>query len=87
MQPAELVDRVDALVDERRKLEREVTELKKKLALGGGGQSSDETRQVGDLKFLGKVVSGVAPRDLKGMADEAKASLGSGCGRAGRGFR
>ncbi len=78
VQPAELVDRVDALVDERRKLEREVTELKKKLALGGGGQSSDETRQVGDLKFLGKVVSGVAPRDLKGMADEAKASLGSG---------
>ena len=78
VQPAELVDRVGALVDERRKLEREVTELKKKLAFGGGGQGGDETRQVGDVKFLGKVVSGVAPRDLKGMADEAKASLGSG---------
>ncbi len=78
VQPAELVDRVGTLVEERRKLEREVTELKKKLALGGGGQGGDETRQVGDVKFLGKVVSGVAPRDLKGMADEAKASLGSG---------
>ena len=78
VQPAELVDRVGTLVEERRKLEREVTELKKKLALGGGGQAGDETRQVGDVKFLGKVVSGVAPRDLKGMADEAKVSLGSG---------
>ncbi len=77
VQPAELVDRVGTLLDERRKLEREVTELKKKLALGGGG-AQDETRTVGDVKFLGKVVSGVAPRDLKGMADEAKATLGSG---------
>ena len=78
VQPAELVDRVGTLVEERRKLEHEVTELKKKLALGGGGQAGDETRQVGEVKFLGKVVIGVAPRDLKGMADEAKASLGSG---------
>jgi len=78
VQPAELVARVGALVDERRKLEREVGELKKKLALGGGAQGDDETRQVGDVRFLGKVVNGVAARDLKGMADEAKAVLGSG---------
>jgi alanyl-tRNA synthetase len=79
VQPAEVVSRVGSLIDERKKLEREVSDLKKKLALGGGaGQSGDETRQVGDVKFLGKVVTGVEPRDLKGMADEAKALLGSG---------
>ncbi len=79
VQPAEVVARVASLVDERKTLEREVSALKKKLALGGeAGPSGDQTRLVGDVPFLGKVVTGVEPRDLKGMADEAKAALGSG---------
>lgn len=79
VQPGEVVSRVETLIDERKKLEREVSDLKKKLALGGeAGPSGDQTRLVGNVKFLGKVVSGVEPRDLKGMADDAKAGLGSG---------
>ena len=78
VQPSEVVSRVEALVDERRKLEREITDLKKKLALGGGSQEADETREIAGIRFLGKTVTGVAPRDLKGLVDDAKNSLGSG---------
>ncbi len=79
VQPADVVSRVEALMDERRKLERELADAKRKLAMGGGqGGSSDAVREVSGVKFLGKPVSGVDPKDLKGMADEAKAGLGSG---------
>ncbi len=79
VQPGEVLARVDALLDERRKLERELTEAKKKLALGGGGGSAgDAVREIAGIKFLGKVVTGVEPKDLKGLADEGKKGLGSG---------
>ncbi len=77
--PGDVLARVEALVDERRKLERELAEARKKLALGGGsGASTDQNETVAGVGFLGKVVSGVAPKDLKGLADEGKKSLGSG---------
>ncbi|WP_419912791.1 alanine--tRNA ligase [Hoeflea sp.] len=79
VQPNEVVSRVESLMDERRKLEREIADLKKQLALGGGGaKEADETREIAGIKFLGKTVTGVAPRDLKGLVDEAKNSIGSG---------
>ncbi|NKJ05809.1 alanine--tRNA ligase [Rhizobium sp. SG741] len=79
VQPGDVVSRVESLLDERRKLERELADAKRKLAMGGGqGGSADAVRDVGGVKFLGKAVSGVDPKDLKGLADEGKASLGSG---------
>ncbi len=79
VQPGEVVSRVEALMDERRKLERELADAKRKLAMGGSQDgSADAVREVNGVKFLGKPVSGVDPKDLKGLADEAKASLGSG---------
>ncbi len=79
VQPADVLSRVEALMDERRKLERELAEAKRKLAMGGGqGGSADAVRDVGGVKFLGKAISGVDPKDLKGLADDGKASLGSG---------
>jgi alanyl-tRNA synthetase len=78
-QPGEVLARVEALVEERRKLERELTEAKKKLALSGGSAGGDDgVRDVSGVKYLGKVVTGVEPKDLKGLADEGKKSLGSG---------
>jgi len=77
--PAEALDRVTSLIEERRKLERELTEARKKLALGGGGaQAAAENETVNGVNFIGKVVSGVSPRDLKPLADEGKKQLGSG---------
>ncbi|NLS15792.1 alanine--tRNA ligase [Rhizobium sp. P40RR-XXII] len=79
VQPADVVSRVESLMEERRKLERELADAKRKLAMGGGqGGSADAVRDVNGVKFLGKPVSGVDPKDLKGLADEAKANLGSG---------
>lgn len=79
VQPGEVQSRVEALLDERRKLERELTEAKKKLALAGdGGNGAEAVREIAGVKFLGKVVTGVEPKDLKGLADEGKKGLGSG---------
>lgn len=80
VQPADVLTRVEALMDERRKLERELNDAKKKLALGGGdaGGSADQVQEIGGVKFLGKVVTGVEPKDLKSLADDGKTSLGSG---------
>ncbi|MBO9098571.1 MULTISPECIES: alanine--tRNA ligase [unclassified Rhizobium] len=79
VQPAEVVTRVEALMDERRKLERELADAKRKLAMGGGqGDGGDAVRDIGGVKFLGRAIAGVDPKDLKGMADEGKTSLGSG---------
>jgi alanyl-tRNA synthetase len=67
-------------VEERRKLERELAEARRTLALGGGsgGEAASEVQDVAGTKFLGKVVEGVSPRDLKSLADEGKKSVGSG---------
>ncbi|KAG1668226.1 Alanine--tRNA ligase [Nymphon striatum] len=79
--PDQTVTRIEALMDERRKMERELTEARKALALAGptsGGDNDDSIREINGIKFMGRVVSGVSPRDLKPMADDAKATLGSG---------
>ncbi|MDF1607445.1 alanine--tRNA ligase [Hoeflea sp. YIM 152468] len=78
VQPGEVTSRIEALMDERRKLERELADVRKKLALGGSSAGGDESRDIGGIKYLGKVVAGVAPKELKGLVDAAKASLGSG---------
>src|SRR5690606_21301232 len=54
-------------------------EARKKLALGGGGTAgAQETETVNGVGFMGRVVSGVSPKDLKPLADEGKKQLGSG---------
>ncbi len=77
--PDEILPRLEALVEERRKLERELTEARKALALAGpAGGAAEGPEDVAGTKFIGRVVTGVSPRDLKPMADDAKQSLGSG---------
>ncbi|MGO7748431.1 hypothetical protein ACC677_37305, partial [Rhizobium ruizarguesonis] len=61
--PGEVLSRVEALMDERRKLEKELADAKRKLAMGGGqGCSADAVREVAGVKFLGKAISGVDPK-------------------------
>ncbi|BBC72613.1 alanine--tRNA ligase [Altererythrobacter sp. B11] len=77
--PDEVEARVAALVDERRKLERELAEARKQLALGGGGSApaaADE--EIAGVKFSGQVFDGMNPKELRGLLDEAKKRMGSG---------
>ena len=78
--PEEAVDRVATLVEERKKLERELTEAKKALALAGdgGGAKAAETEDIGDIAFAGQVIQGLNPKELRGLVDQAKKQLSSG---------
>ena len=79
--PDEVEARVAALVDERRKLERELAEARKALALSGGSGGAKKgtaTEEVGGLKFSGQVLEGFDAKDLRGLVDETKQQLGSG---------
>ena len=72
--------RVAALLDERKRLERELSEAKKKLAMGGGGKAegADGMRAVGDIKLMARTVEGIDLKDLRSLADEGKKAVGSG---------
>jgi alanyl-tRNA synthetase len=76
----ELPSRVAALLDERKRLERDLSEAKKKLAMGGGGKSdgADGVRTVGDVKLMARAVEGIDLKDLRSLADEGKKKVGSG---------
>jgi len=77
----EMPVRVAALLDERRKLERELSDARKRLAMGGGGKAAGEAsdmRSVGDIKLLARAVSGIELKDLRSLADEGKKRVGSG---------
>ena len=77
--PDDLPARIEALVGERKKLEKELADAKKALALGGGSGPADEpAKDIGGIKFAGRVVDGVAPKDLRGLVDSAKQKLGEG---------
>ena len=77
--PAEAPERVGALVEDRRRLERELAEARRKLAMGGGeGGAGEEIREVSGIRFFGKSVSGIEMKDLKGLADDGKRKVGSG---------
>jgi alanyl-tRNA synthetase len=77
---ADVETRLAAVLDERKRLERELSETKKKLAMGGGRAGADGAaiRNVGDVKLLARAVSGIDIRDLKSLADEGKKQVGSG---------
>jgi alanyl-tRNA synthetase len=67
-QPGDVVARIEALMDERKKLERELAETRKALATGGSGGPG--TVEVGGVKYLGQKLDGVPAKDLRGMVDE-----------------
>ena len=85
--PDEVVDRVKALLEERRQIERQLGDAKRQLALGGSaaqrnGKDADGAsapiRAVGGIKLLARTVQGLAPKDLRGLIDDGKKQLGSG---------
>ena len=77
--PAEdAATRLAALIEERKKMERELTDARRKLAMGGGAAEAAPFREIAGVKFLSRAVAGVEMKDLKSLADEAKKTIGSG---------
>jgi len=76
--PQSLPERVAALAEERRRLEKELADARKQLALGGGGADSPQAENIGSVQFMARKVSGIAPRDLKSLVDKAKKQIKSG---------
>jgi alanyl-tRNA synthetase len=78
--PDEVPARIAALVEERKRLERELADAKKALAMGGGTAKTDDTapEQVNGHAFLGQVVEGLDPKDLRSTVDTMKQRVGSG---------
>ncbi|MCL6608776.1 MAG: alanine--tRNA ligase [Geminicoccaceae bacterium] len=74
----DLPARVASLLEDRRKLERELAETRRKLLTGAAAGPSDGIRLVGDLKLAARVVEGIPPKELRGTADALKKELGSG---------
>ncbi len=76
---AEVVERVKALMDERRALQNEVAQLRKQVAMSGGAKAdAPAARDVGGVPFLSQVLQGVTGKDLPGLIDAHKAQIGSG---------
>jgi alanyl-tRNA synthetase len=70
-------------MEERKRLERDLSDARKKLAMGGGtgsgsGAGADGVRRVGEVKLMARAVEGVEIKDLKSLVDDAKKQLGSG---------
>jgi alanyl-tRNA synthetase len=80
--PKEVPARIAALMEESKKLERELSDARKKLAMGGGaaanGASAAGVREVGNVKLMARAVEGIEMKDLKSLADDGKKQLGSG---------
>ena len=75
---SEVADRVRALIDERKALQNEVAQLRRELAMGGGGATSDAPKDVGGVPFRAQALTGVTGKDLPGIIDEMKGQMGTG---------
>ena len=80
-QPADVPDRVAGLIEDRKRLERELADMRKKMAAGGGANGDGvaaETRDVGGITFSPRLLDDMPAKDLKGLADDIKTQIKSG---------
>jgi alanyl-tRNA synthetase len=82
--PDAIVERIKALMDDKRNLERQLAEARRQIALGGGaegasgGSDAGPVRTVGQVKLFARTVQGLNPKDLRGLVDDGKKQVGSG---------
>ena len=70
--------KVQGLLEERRRIERELSDVRQKLATGGGGDGAAHVQDVGGVSYLARALEDVPAKDLRGMADALKKQVGSG---------
>lgn len=76
----EMLIRLQAVIDERKSLQKQLDEAKRALALGGSARNGaeDAIEELGNTKFLARTIEGISPRDLRGLVDDGKREIGSG---------
>ncbi|WP_412506254.1 alanine--tRNA ligase [Roseovarius sp. SYSU LYC5161] len=78
VQPGDVPDRIRTVMEDRRALQNEVAQLRRELAMGGGGATGPEAKDINGVAFMAQVLSGVTGKDLPGIIDEMKGRMGSG---------
>lgn len=78
LKPEDVPDRIEALLAERKQLEKDLSEAKKQLAMVGGSGSTTAIEEINGVKFMGRVIDGVSGKDLRSMLNEQIQSIGSG---------
>jgi alanyl-tRNA synthetase (EC 6.1.1.7) len=78
VQPGDVPDRIRTVMEDRRALQNEVAQLRRELAMGGGGATGPEAKDINGVAFMAQVLWGVTGKDLPGIIDEMKGRMGSG---------
>ena len=76
--PADVPMRVSQVLEERRKLERELEETRRKLVTNGNTSVETPHKDINGIKYIGRSLTDIPPRELKSMVDDLKSQLGSG---------
>ena len=76
--PDEVGARIETLMNDRKRMEKELSEAKTALALSGGSGPKAEAETIGDVTFMGQVINGIEPKALRGLADDQMKTIGSG---------
>jgi alanyl-tRNA synthetase len=76
--PDEVGARIETLMNDRKRMEKELSDAKTALALSGGGGPKAEAEAIGDVTFMGQVINGIEPKALRGLADDQMKAIGSG---------
>ncbi len=77
----QFLERLEALAKDKKALEKQVSDLRKQLAMGGGSGDAGggaESKDIGGVNFIGKILDGFPPKDLKSMVDKLRKQQGSG---------
>ncbi len=76
--PAQLVERLEAVVNERRQLSAQVSDLKKQMAMGGNGGGDNDVETIAGVSFMGRVIDDLPAKDLRSLVDAGKKSMKTG---------
>jgi alanyl-tRNA synthetase len=76
--PDEVGARIETLMSERKRMEKELSKAKTALAFSGGSGPKAEAETIGDVTFMGQVINGIEPKALRGLADDQMKAIGSG---------
>lgn len=78
IKPEDVSSRIESMISERKALEKELSQVKKELAMGGGGSGPSNVEEINGIKFAGRVLQGVSGKDLRSILNEQIQALESG---------